>query len=587
MPKPRKNAASQTPPAEKRWHFWAAVATLVIVPFILYWPSMHAPFIFDDLGYITENTAVKHNLTKYLLDRVVKDDVYSVVASRPIVFVTLRMNYLLGGLNVGGYHLTNIILHVMCTLVVFILSLRILAILNLNRRLAISTMIGFLFAIHPINSEVAAYISHRSESIATFFYLTVLLCFTFESNVLLITGALLFTLGLLSKETVATIPVMLLLLDYFILSNRDASAIVKHRFRHGLFWAILLGFLLARYFIQGQLGDMAQVTNQVWTPILYFGSQIEVVLKYIGLLLLPLGLCLDHWISPVSSLYDMRVILSFSVLCMLLLGIYVIFRRDSTLNSIGFFSILWFIITISPTSSFLPINDAMAERRMYLPQYGFWLLMICIFGAVFAKLNDKSSKVMLMLCAVSYCSFLSFLTWKRSIKYQDPMILWSEAAEKYPNNYRALENVGFMHYLKGNYTEAIKSFHASINAGPRYSGPRYNLGNIYFDLGELKTAQYYYEEEIKLHPSMGAAINNLGLLYFKQGNLRKAEELYHQAISINPLNADAYGNLGNLYISKGLPKLAIENYENAVKVNPDLIKIIQPIIQKLLQVKTL
>jgi protein O-mannosyl-transferase len=234
----------------------------------------------------------------------------------------------------------------------------------------------------------------------------------------------------------------------------------------------------------------------------YLWTQAHVFVHYVQLLLVPVGQCIDHLIDPVRSLQDLRLWggLAFLGGCLWLQGLArEKIREQASLLGFGF---CWFLICLIPTSSFFPINDAMTERRLYLPSAGFFL-----WGAVLAARaaeNGRTARV-LALCILMG---LSFLTWGRSNQYRDPEAMWLEAIRLYPNHPKA----------------------------------RYNLGNLYFEAGLDAEAEKQYVLAIGGSRDFWAAYHNLGLIYAKRKDWGRAIPLMETAIRMNPNSKEARKN---------------------------------------------
>ena len=183
-----------------------------------------------------------------------------------------------------------------------------------------------------------------------------------------------------------------------------------------------------------------------WTNYSYFITQPYVILRYIKLLLVPVGLCIDHFIEPAKTILALRVLAPILIIISIFILLYKAWKNKTEENKIILFSTLWFFITLSPTSSFIPIADAMAERRVYLPGVGFYLIIMIIYFKLF-KIDIEGrltlhSKRLLMLIIMSYIMILGYGTIKRNELYQRPILLWQDATSLYPKSARAHNNYG-------------------------------------------------------------------------------------------------------------------------------------------------
>ncbi len=565
-----KHNPKPTNPANEmgeRRNFWLAIAALVIVPFILYWPSMHAPFIFDDIGYIVENPSIG-KFEIQLNTKNLSDDLLALKASRPLTFLSFDLNHRLSGFNPLSYHLFNVLVHILCTIMIFLISRKLFASAYNHPLNFIPFVIAFIFSVHPVNTEVVSYISPRSESLATFFYLVSLYTFIQSpslSFMTMVSSLVCFSLALLSKETATTLPVIILTLDFLFLCNGQINEFRKKIYKHAIYWVVLGLYIAARYSNLGSIGDAAKITLATWTSWTYFLTQLWVVLKYICLLVFPLGQSIDHFIRPIQSPFDPRIILSLLAYGVFIFSEFLILKKEKLAIPIVLFSFIWFFVTLLPTSSFLPINDAMAERRVYLPQFGFICLAIISYKVFFLF----KPKILISIMTI-YLIFLLSVTWSRNKKFSDPILLWKEAVLRYPSNYRALNNLGYSYYQKKDYDNAFEYFQKAAHANPKYLGPNFNMGNVCLDLGDWQRAQIYFKKEIEMNFQSKESYNGLGLAFYKMGKDKEAEQNYLRAIEIDPLNYIAYGNLGNVYQREGKIEEAYHAYQKALQINSAL-----------------
>jgi len=211
-------------------------------------------------------------------------------------------------------------------------------------------------------------------------------------------GSLLcFVLSFGSKQIAATLPAMVLIFDYIFLSDFRVKKVLERKYYHLSYWILLIIFISFFKMYFGELGQM----GRTWSSYNYFVIQPYVVLNYLRLLFVPVGQCIDHFVKHPETIFEFRIMLSFLVLGGLFLFMLRSFKNgyesllkkrlstsslkekrdnsggDGSLYKVALFSILWFFITLLPTSSFFPINEAMADRRLYLPGWGFSLLLPC------------------------------------------------------------------------------------------------------------------------------------------------------------------------------------------------------------------
>ncbi len=548
---------SQSSP-EKPFHYWGAIAVLIIVPFLLYWPSIRAPFIFDDITYIVENPKIK-SLTLNSQEKSYEQEqsiVEKIAPSRRLTFFSFALNYRLNGINPFGYHLFNLCVHVINILLVFFLATILLA----DPQLAFLT--ALLFAVHPMNTEVVSYISHRSESLAAMFYLISVISFAKASKgkpLTLFLSLMSFILGFLCKEIIITLPLALLVLDYLVLSKVDKKPITARWKSHAPFWIAAGILLLYRSMAMGGVKDYADATLLRWSQQSYVMVQPIVIWRYIQLLFIPMNQCIDHYILPFKTASDWRFIvptLGLFALC----PIIIYFLKKDTADFRRYtLSILWFLIILLPTSV-LPINDAMTERRVYLSAFGFVIFIVSLLSNM---TNRRTASAILL----AYVVFLSSLTWKRNLLYAAPIGLWEEAIARYPNNDRAYYNLGVLYNDAKDISKTSSAFERAIKLNPNNDRAYYNLGTLQNDSGNRIVAEQLFRETIRHNPNNAKAYGNLGFILALQGKTDEALQTLKSAVRLNPNDSKSFNTLGSLFQQKGDYPNSEKSFLRAIQLN--------------------
>jgi hypothetical protein len=368
---------------------FALIAGLVL---IAYSNTFTASFHFDDNPSIVENPSIKR-MTSYnvlsLLDGI-----------RPVVYLSLMFNYQLGGLNVVGYHIFNIALHIANSMFVYLLMLWTLNLpaLEAEYRGKAKKMALFgalLFAVHPIQTEAVTYIITRTELLATFFYLATFLLFiqgagTQKSSYYV--GAF-FTAALAmgSKEWAVTLPALLMLYDYLFLSERKFSVVAG---RWMVYVAIALTCSIAFRHLDlfatkqsgAGIGFNVSTTSGI-TATTYWLTSLNVIWTYIRLLFLPIKQNLDYDYPTAKTLFEMPTILSFIGHMAVIGAASWMYKKKGWL--LIPFGIAWFYIGLAPVQSFVPIIDVIFEHRAYMPSIGFSLAFVIAYEGLFDWWKEK------------------------------------------------------------------------------------------------------------------------------------------------------------------------------------------------------
>lgn len=392
-----------------------AVCLIAASTLLVYSNTFHSTFHFDDVEQIVENSKIKDlgNLREILNGQ------------RGVAVATFAVNYAIGGLNVFGYHLVNILIHIINGILVYFLIFLTLSLIKnppfskggaggfdgWSSRIAL--YVALIFAVHPVQTQAVTYITQRMESLASLFYLLGLLLFisgararSFFTTSLLYCGVLAsYILGFKSKEIVITLPAILFLYDLYFISSGNVKGLLK-RWPLYLSLFILLLYLASKTMVPADAvnaikGDaFSDVTNATAgfavkeiTPGQYLLTQFNVIMTYLRLLILPVEQNLDYDYAVSRSLFELRTLLSFiGVVSILSAAVYLFMRPVSWITRHGriiSFFILWFFIILSPTSSFIPIQDVIFEHRVYLPSVGF----IAIFVILLDEILNKAKKV--------------------------------------------------------------------------------------------------------------------------------------------------------------------------------------------------
>lgn len=555
---------------------WLALAACVLVPAAVYSGVLKAPFVFDDSGYVVFNPDIRSLDPSRLLYRADHVPPNRNNPTRPLTSLSFALNYRANGLAPAGYHAVNLALHVSVVIAAFLLAGKLLRHACGCGGVLLPLYAALLFAVHPVNAEVAAYVSHRSESLAAFFYLLSLLLFARyreREGSSPVPSLFCFALALCAKETAVTLPAVLLLADRMFLNGTDASRRPARKPVHPYFWALLAAYVLFRTWFFRHLGDVSGVTDQVWTHASYFRTQITVVTRYLGLLLFPVGQTVDHAVRPVGSWLSPSVWLSLPAWAALAGALALAGRGSRPRGKLLLFSAGWFLITLSSTSSFMPILDAMAERRLYLPFFGFSLASAAVLAMVLKAGPDgdagKSARRRFALAAALHLLALASAARLRADKFADPAALWKEAIAAYPGNYRAYNNLGKVYSDMKEYDLALPYFRKALEIAPDYYLAYKNLGDLYYFRNDHAAAETYYRKSIGLNPENYQAYNNLAMMLINvHGRFAEAAGLLEKAAEIAPLDTSVYGNLGAAYYNLGEMEKAEAAFSRSIGIDP-------------------
>ena len=527
-----ENVAHQEIPAlvikRSLTHPWIVFLLLAILATLIYSNTFSASFHLDDTQNIVENSQIK-NLSN-LLD---------LSGSRYVGFLFFSFNYRIGQLNVFGYHLVNLLIHITNSFLVYCLVLMLLRIppppltphssrLTVASGIAIATSV--LFAVHPIQTQAVTYIVQRFASLATLFYLLSLFLYlkwrlaeqTSRPRSLYYAGALLCTVvAMKTKEISFTLPFILLLVEAIFfrsLTRRQCIALIPFL----LTLPIIPLSSRPEQYGDAKTGFALQTTDiSRWD---YLFTQFRVVMTYLRLLLFPVHQNLDYDYPISHSLLEPRVFFSFLfLLALLTLSLYLLFRQPwpSHASRLAAFGILWFFLTLSIESSIIPIQDVIFEHRLYLPSVGFLLSFVSGGSLVISGLMRRWRVVGLIAIGVLVI-ILSVATYQRNLIWKDELSLWTDVVQKSPNKARGHNNLGVAYQMQGRIDEAIQEYKTALTLKSDYADPHNNLGFAYQGLGRLDEAIQEYKTALTLNPQYTKAYSNLGFAYLEQGRIPEA-----------------------------------------------------------------
>lgn len=518
---------------------------IILVTFLVYYNSLSNEFVFDDESVIQNNQSITSadNIPKFFT---AEDGFHKVIGRyyRPIVSSSYAIDFSIWGLNPYGFHLTNIIIHILsCLLLYKILSLLFWRYKYRNLFALFSTLI---FAVHPVHTEAVSWISGRTDSMVTMFFFASFLFYIeytkelrFESKehslqtvkgnktIYLLLSLIFYSLGLLSKEMIVTMPFIILAYD-FIYRKKDIDYIKKHIYVYALFAGITLIYLLLRYFL---LLDIPERESYLYffgkDYTVTIGTMIKTIPVYFRLLFAPFQL-LYHYngvIADAKSLIDSEVLLSAAFVIILIYLSYFFYKKDSIVS----FCIAFFLITLLPVMNFIPSMNLMAERFLYLVSFCL-VLLVCHISLLGSAKRDFTILIFgLTIIIIS----LSYLTYVRNGQWKDNNTL----------------------YMTGN----------NVNGTVLLV----NSGNILANQKKYDEASKLYKKAIEIRDNNLLAHHNLGLIYLIRGSLDSAEVKFKKGISLDSLAPDGYFQLATIYNMQEKKEDAISMLEKLQNVVPD------------------
>jgi len=532
---------------------YIAILVLSLLSVGLYLNSLNNSFHFDDHPNILENPHIR-NLNDFSL--FLRGISSYVGLPRVLTMLSFAINYHFHRFNVWGYHLVNLILHVFCGILAFLVAKALFSLefqgeshpdkLKIN---LLSLLSALIFVSHPVQVNTVTYIVQRNEELATFFYLL--------SFYLFISGALrnertkfLFFLGsgisffcsIFSKETGFTVPLTIVVFDFIFICKSKIDRLKRLKIYFPLSFILMIYML---FFLRGGVLHLLVEKSRegMITPWHYLLTQANAIIQYFKLLFLPLPqwLNVDHDFPLSRSLFEYPTFLSFSILLLLIaLAAYLINKKR-----LISFCIFFFFIVLSPSSSIVPLWDFMVEYRLYLPLLSYALIVALGFDYLYRFLTSHSSKKMafgiVSGISILLITFYSAITIERNHIFKDDLTLWSNAAKKSPHKMRVHHNLGRAFFERGRIDQAIQEgeialrLSANLDRKENVKFVLNLLGGAYFVKGDTDVALRMFQRAVEVDPNFATSYYNLSCILATKKEKDKALEYLKKAISLDPI----------------------------------------------------
>jgi tetratricopeptide (TPR) repeat protein len=547
------------------WRVRIAAAVIVVAVLATYWNSLRVPFFFDDPVAITENPTIR-NLTK--LSAVLSPPLNgSGATGRPVVNLSLAVNYAIGGTSPTGYHVTNIVLHALAALALFGVIRRTLRRPSLRERFGAASLplafgAALLWSLHPLQTESVTCVIQRTEVLVGLFYLLTLYLFIRAIDepkkkrwAVLAIGAC-FT-GMASKEVMVSAPLMILLYDRTFAAGSFAEAWrMRRRFYLGLgaSW-LLLGFMVLS--LGGARGEVAGLGVGPITWWSYALKQCEAILLYLRLTGWPQPLVVFYGIGVVTNPAD--VWLEFVLLSALVAAAVVALWRSPMLGFLG----MWFFAILAPSSSVVPlVSQTVAEHRMYLPLVA--PLVLAVAGAY--GWAGRRSLPLVGLAALA-CAAVSIA---RNNDYRSELSIWNDTVAKVPNNERARINLAIAYQAAGRDNDALEQLKETLRLVPNQPEALNNLASLLLQHNRAAEAVEPSAVAVRVKPKFGEAHNNLGTALVQTGRLAEGLQHLEIAVQLRPDLAEPHCNYAGALIESQRIDEGIREAEIATRLNPRL-----------------
>ncbi len=552
---------------------FAIVCFIAVLTIVTFWQVTDCKFLtFDDDVYVTKNPHVQEGLTQ----KSIKWAFSTLYAGfwHPLTWLSFMLDYQLYGLDSGGFHVTNLLLHVASAVLLF------LAFTQMTHSVWPSAFVACLFAVHPLSVESVAWVAERKNVLCIFFWMFTL--WTYARYVQrpgvqrYLAVLFTFTLGLMAKSMIITLPFLLLILDYWPLGRLSFSKSVKiekykkNRRQESLVKLVSEKFVLI--IIAAVFVILTLLAEHKWGVVKSFdmyplririGNAMVSYVNYIGKIFWPVNLSV-FYPHPENALNYRLVFAAIGVL----IGITVLIFSTGRSRRWLIVGWLWFFVTLLPVIGLIQIGlHAMADRYAYGTIIGIFIIVAWQSPKLFSRFRNIKPAIAIAGCLVIFV--LAGLTRVQVGYWKDSITLFSHAAKVTSNNYWAHNNIGVTLVEHGQIYQAIGHYKKALEIEPNNSMILNNMGTALANAGQVGEAILRYKQAIRSQPLDWNSRNNLGVAFLNQNQIEQAIVNFRQAVKLKPGYVEAHNNWGIALASNGRIDEAIIQFKKVVQLDPD------------------
>lgn len=545
------------------------VVSVVGVALAVYANTLWNGFVYDDIQNVVQNPWIKSpgSIPEIFGSHMGGfNPEFATGYYRPLIHVAHMMVYHAAGLNPGAFHLVNVLLHAVNSVLALLIARQLIRqwtpTVRHGRILALA--IALLFATHPVHSESVAWVSGISDLSYTAFALSAFLIYiqTDRGGTLRywVSGALFLASTLCKEPALALLP---LLVVYEAVCRGKHRPAIRSRYLERLLPFAIAGGLYLVLRIYALSGFAPGGRPHPYSPLVSILSALDLLARYLYTLIAPVNLKALHVFQPVESLLDVRAIAGLAVSTGVAAAVWHL--RRNPLTSVAF---AFLLLPLLPAFYIPAIGEgAFFERYLYLPILGFAILITLGMQTVIERWpwTKMGARSLLILLLVAYATG----SVVRNHVWMDSLSLWSDTARKLPNSAVAQEYLCFAQYEARRFREALQTCRRALALDEGRTDARTNLATTLSVLGDLDGAIREFQEVLQRRPNSVEALTNLGLVHMAKGRADLAIETYRVALHVNPKSAEAHNNLGVALALTGRREEAIEELSAAVHLAPD------------------
>ena len=547
-------------------------AVLVALVWIVFGQTLRHDFVnYDDKTYVYGNSLVTSGVTTHGLKEAFVDT--DTKNWHPLTIISHMIDCQVFGLKPGGQHFTNVLLHTVAVLLLFVF------LETVTDRFWCAAFVSAVFAIHPLRVESVAWIAERKDVLsAVFFFLTLIAYARYVRGpsfgryaVVLV----MFACGLMSKAMLVTAPAVLLLLDYWPLNRRQTSDVGGQK--PGMQWLILEKtplFVLSA--ISSVITFMIQIRSSESLAQLPLAWRVENALvtyvTYIGQMFWPVDLAV-FYPHPDDRLAFWQIALA-AILLVAVTWSFLGIRKRHPYLIVGW---LWYVIMLAPVIGIIEVGlQGHADRYTYLPQVGLYIAITWLAADI--SVSNPAQKRILGTVGVISVTALTVCSWKQTTYWKNSESLWTHTLAVTKDNDVALTNLGNYFMQQGRLDDAVASLQRALDVRSASENQHYSLslaiihatmGEALARIGRLDDALDHLRQAVELRPDFPDAHYNLGAVIFRKGDLDGAIAEWQSALALHPNDPGTNTGLANAFVQKGLFREAVPHYKIALKADPD------------------
>ena len=569
-----------------RWLVPGICLFLATLVWLVFGQTRHHEFVnYDDDHYVYENPSVFRGPNLKGVEWAFTHTVES--TWHPLTIMSHMLDCQWYGLNAGGHHLTNVLLH-LATVILLFLVLR-----RMTGFLWRSAFVAAVFAIHPLHVESVAWVAERKDVLSGLFFMLTLWAYTRyvasdkwqrartdpalssatrHPSLFYCLVLLFFALDLMCKPMVVTLPFVLLLLDYWPFqrfappasdpaATGKMDALKKHSFPRGLIREKIPLLALSGAACVATLLAQKDIIMPV-PPALRIGNAVVSYVVYLRQMIWPADLAVLYP-YPQAGFSGWEITLAVVLLAAISTGVY-LRRQAQPYLLMGW---LWYLGMLVPAIGLVQSGlRAHADRYTYLPQIGLYFALA--WAAADWRAGWRHRRLVLGGLATVILAALIFRARAQTACWRNSETLWTHTLACTSDNYVAQNNLGFALFKQGLVDEAIAHYQKALQINPDNLEACYNLGNALIQKGRVDEAVIYYQKALQINPDSAEAHNNFGNALLKMGRVDEALRHYQQALQINPDYIEAHINLGSALLQKGRADEAMVHFQKALQINP-------------------